>query len=187
MKQTIKLSLLENNSGQIEGLPQNPRFIKDERFNALVKSLKDDPEMLELREILVFPFGKKFVIIGGNMRFRAAVELGFKELPCKVLSPDTPVEKLRAYTIKDNVAFGQTDFDILANEWDTDELLDWGMEVWDTPDYSEKNKEIDVDGLDKLLTLKLNFEESTYKMVKEKLKKLAETPEVALLKLLENA
>lgn len=142
MSQKIKLEHLVSNEGQIKGLPKNPRFIKDDRFNALVKSIKDDPEMLELRELLVFPFKNKYVIIGGNMRFRAALELGFTELPCKVLSRDTPASKLRAYTVKDNIAFGQNDFDILANEWDESELLDWGMEVWDTSfDVEEEEKE----------------------------------------------
>lgn len=142
MSQKIKIEFLESNEGQVKGLPKNPRFIKDDRFNALVKSIKDDPEMLELRELLVYPHKNKYVIIGGNMRFRAAVELGFTELPCKVLSRDTPKEKLRAYTVKDNVAFGQNDFDILANEWDESELLDWGMEVWDTSiDIEEEEKE----------------------------------------------
>ncbi|MDI9863970.1 ParB/RepB/Spo0J family partition protein [Flectobacillus sp. DC10W] len=142
MIQVIPISKLESNTGQIKGLPQNPRFIKDERFKALVKSLKDDPEMLELRELLVFPHGPKFVIIGGNMRYRAAIEIGLSELPCKVLSPNTPAEKLRSYTIKDNVSFGQNDFDILANEWDNLELLDFGMEVWDDPSLEvEEEKE----------------------------------------------
>jgi ParB-like chromosome segregation protein Spo0J len=84
MIQVIPISKLESNTGQIKGLPQNPRFIKDERFKALVKSLKDDPEMLE-QELLVFPHGSKFVIIGGNMRYRAGIEIGLTELPCKVL------------------------------------------------------------------------------------------------------
>lgn len=142
MIQKLKLSQLLSNEGQIEGLPKNPRFIKDDRFKALVKSLQDDPEMLEIRELLVYPFGKKFVIIGGNMRFRAASEIGLTELPCKVLSAETPIQKLRAYTIKDNVAFGQNDFDILANEWDEAELLDWGMEVWDTQPIEEPEKDL---------------------------------------------
>ncbi len=141
MIQKLKLSQLLSNEGQIGGLPKNPRFIKDDRFKALVKSLQDDPEMLEIRELLVYPFGKKYVIIGGNMRFRAASELGITELPCKVLDAETPVSKLRAYTIKDNVAFGQNDFDILANEWDEAELLDFGMEVWDTQPGEEEESQ----------------------------------------------
>jgi ParB-like nuclease domain len=189
MTQNIKVSLLESNTGQIEGLPKNPRFIKDDRFKALVKSLQDTPEMLELRPILVFQVGKKFVIIGGNMRYRASLELGYKELPCKVISSDTPVEKLRAYTIKDNVAFGQNDFDILANEWDEFELLDFGMEVWDTSDdtdYSSKNKELDANDFEDEMIFKLKFSESDYNLVKDALSKISNSPETALLKLISN-
>lgn len=129
MTQNIPLSKIVPNSGQIEGLPANPRIIKDEKFAALKKSLQDDPEMLELRELIVFPFNKEFVIIGGNMRYRAAQELGIAELPCKVLTPDTPVEKLRAITIKDNIPYGQWDMDSLANEWEMGELEEWGMDL----------------------------------------------------------
>lgn len=125
----IAISKLQVNKGQIEGLPNNPRLIRDARFNALKKSIEDAPEMLALRELIVFPFGGKYVIVGGNMRFRACKDLGYKEIPCKVLDESTPVEKLREYTIKDNVGFGQDDFDILANEWNEIELSDWGMEV----------------------------------------------------------
>ena len=89
--------------------------------------------MLALRELLVFPFNGKYVIIGGNMRFRAMKDLGMASAPCKVLDPSTPVEKLREYTIKDNNAFGQNDWDILANEWETKELQEWGMDVWGDP------------------------------------------------------
>jgi hypothetical protein len=134
--ETIKVSKLCLNEGQIEGLPANPRFIKDERFDKLKKSLQDDPEMMNLRECLVYPHGDRFIIIGGNMRYRAAMDLGWKEIPCKVIPAETPVEKLRAFTIKDNAAFGEWNYDDLANEWDAMELEDWGVDVWqdDEPD-----------------------------------------------------
>lgn len=128
-KQNIPVALLQCNEGQIEGLPRNPRFIKDERFKALVKSLQDDPEMLDLRELIVYPHGKKFVVIGGNMRLRAGKELGFETMPCKILPADTPIEKLKAYVIKDNNAFGNDDFDLLANEWDAEFLEDCGFDL----------------------------------------------------------
>lgn len=114
----IKMSLLETNNGQIAGLPKNPRFIRDGRFGKLKESIKENPEMLELRELLVYPKDGKYVIIGGNMRYRACKELGYKSLPCKVLSAETTVEQLKAYTIKDNAGFGEWDLDMLANEWD---------------------------------------------------------------------
>lgn len=125
----LNISQLEVNKGQIEGLPKNPRFIKDERYKALKKSIEDAPEMLSLRELIVYPHGEKFVVIGGNMRLRACTEIGYKEIPCKVLPAETPAEKLREYAIKDNVGFGSDDFDVLANEWDIEELTDWGMDL----------------------------------------------------------
>ena len=134
----IHIKELEVNKGQIEGLPQNPRFIRDERFTALKKSIEDAPEMLALRELIVYPHNGKFIIIAGNMRFRACKELGYKEIPCKVLDADTPVEKLREYTIKDNIGFGADDWDLIANEWDINELDGWGMEL---PDFELKGEE----------------------------------------------
>ena len=132
--QDIDIKRLELNKGQVEGLPKNPRFIRDERYKALVKSIEDAPEMLKLRELLVVEHGSKFVVIGGNMRLRACKELGMETVPCKVLPADTPVAKLREYAIKDNNGFGEDDWDVLANEWDAQELQDWGMELpmdWD--------------------------------------------------------
>lgn len=128
----INVKDLEVNKGQIEGLPKNPRFIRDERFEALKKSIEDAPEMLSLRELLVYPYDGKYVVIGGNMRLRACIDIGYKEIPCKVLDKETPVIKLREYSIKDNQPFGQNDWDIIANEWDAEELRGWGMELMST-------------------------------------------------------
>ena len=127
--QNIPLSKLETNKGQIDGLPKNPRLIKTEKFEKLKKSIEDNPEMLGMREVLVYPHAAKFVIIGGNMRYQACKELGFSEVPCKILDKDTTAEQLRAITIKDNVGFGEHDWDLLANEWDSIELEEWGLEV----------------------------------------------------------
>lgn len=141
--ENIAVANLEINKGQIEGLPKNPRLIKNERYEKLKKSIQDNPEMLGMREILVYPLGAKFIIIGGNMRFQACKELGFVTVPCKVLSKDTTAEQLRAITIKDNVGFGEHDWDSLANEWDSVELEDFGLDV---PDYRiENNEVIDTD------------------------------------------
>lgn len=131
----IRMSLLELNEGQMYGLPKNPRWIRDARYEALKKSIQDAPEMLELRELLVYPLDDvdghkgKFIIIGGNMRYRACLELGYQEIPCKVIPLETPVQKLREYVIKDNEGFGQNDWDLLASEWDTEELQGFGMEL----------------------------------------------------------
>ena len=146
--QEIKISKLEVNKGQVEGLPKNPRFIRDERYKALVKSIEDAPEMLKLRELLVVEHGSKFVVIGGNMRLRACKELGMETVPCKVLPADTPVAKLREYAIKDNNGFGEDDWDVLANEWDAEELQDWGVELpmdWDVEGEQTEVTEDDFD------------------------------------------
>lgn len=146
-QKNLDISLLEVNKGQLYGLPKNPRFIKDDRYLALKKSIEEAPEMLSIREIVVYPLENgHYVVIGGNMRLRACQEIGYKELPCKILPLETPVAKLREYTIKDNIAFGSNDWDVIANEWDTEELTEWGMElpdfaVDDTPIEPEENKD----------------------------------------------
>lgn len=125
----IKMSRIETNRGQIDGLPKNPRILRDNKFKNLVKSITDNPEMLALRELLVFPLGDKFVIIGGNMRYKAMKELGYTEAPCKIIPADTPVETLKAYTIKDNGGFGDWDFDALTIDWADEPLDEWGVEM----------------------------------------------------------
>jgi hypothetical protein len=188
--QNIALSKLEINKGQIEGLPKNPRLIKDAKFEKLKKSIEDNPEMLGMREVLVYPYGSKFVIIGGNMRFQSCKDLGFTEVPCKVLDKDTTAEQLRAITIKDNVGFGEHDWELLANEWDSVELEDWGIELpvqYNSDiDYSNKNEEIDIDALDSDMIIKLKYTEEEYHLVREQLSKIAATPEQAVWKLLGN-
>lgn len=146
----IPLSKIEPNKGQIEGLPKNPRLIRDEKFEKLKKSISEDLEMTALREILVIEHSGKYVIIGGNMRFRAMQDIGIKEAPCKVIPADTDVEKLRAYIIKDNAGFGDWDWDDLANEWCDDPLSDWGVDVWEAEQekQSEGTTEVEEDGFD---------------------------------------
>ena len=131
--QDIDIRLIVRNTGQIAGLPANPRFIRDEKFNLLKKSIEENPEMLGLRELLVYPLGDQFVVIGGNMRLEACKALGYKTVPCKVLDAATSVEQLKAYTIKDNAGFGEWDWDLLGNEWDSAQLTEWGVDVpeWD--------------------------------------------------------
>lgn len=157
--QNIELSKLEVNKGQIEGLPKNPRLIKDAKFEKLKKSIEDNPEMLGMREVLVYPHGSKYVIIGGNMRFQACKELGFVTVPCKILDKDMTAEQLRAITIKDNVGFGEHDWELLANEWDSVELEEWGLEVPNFAEMIEPSYE-DLIGEEKNKppTMKITFE-----------------------------
>lgn len=130
----IPLSKLTANNGQIEGIPKNPRFIKNERYQKLVKSIQDNPEFLGARELIVYEHNGKYVVLCGNMRYRAAKELGFDSIPCKVIPEYFSIEQIKAIIIKDNISFGDDDFDALANEWDATELEEWGFEF---PDLGE--------------------------------------------------
>ena len=134
----IQTKLIEANKGQVKGLPKNPRAIRKPAFDKLKKSIQSFPEMLELRELIVYPLNGKYITIGGNMRLKACQALGIDEIPCKVLAEDTPIERLREIAIKDNVASGEDDWDLLANEWDSAELEEWGMIL---PFDNEKEEE----------------------------------------------
>ena len=125
----IALKDIEPNKGQIEGLPKNPRLIKGEMFEKLKRSISDNPEMMGLRELLVYPYGGKYVIIGGNMRYKALQELGVKTAPCKVIDADTDVATLKAYTIKDNAGYGEWDWELIGSDWGDCDLTGWGVEV----------------------------------------------------------
>lgn len=146
--QMLPIGLIEPNKGQIEGLPKNPRLIRDEHFKKLKKSIEDNPEMLYLRELLVYPHQGKYVVIGGNMRLMAMKDLGYTEAPCKVIPEDTTVEQLKAYTIKDNAAYGEWDYDLLANEWDAQDLDDWCVDVWQDINDEHKEPETQEDDFD---------------------------------------
>ena len=127
-KKNIRASLIDFNKGQLEGLPKNPRFFRDYRYDLMKRSIEESPDMLELRELIVYPHGDRYVAVCGNLRLRACRELGHEEIPCKVLSADTPVKKLREYATRDNVMFGENDRDVMDNEWDREEMQCWGVE-----------------------------------------------------------
>jgi len=130
-RQKIKIELIETNEGQILGVPKNPRYIKGEEFEKLKKSIVDFPEMLTIREVVVFPLNGRFIALGGNMRFLACKDLGYKEIDCVILPADMPAEKLKEFAIKDNSDgwYGKYDWDKIANEWDTELLTGWGMKI----------------------------------------------------------
>jgi len=105
--------------------PNNPRLIKDDKFKKLVKSIKEFPEMLNLRPIVV---DDNYVVLGGNMRLRACIEAGLKRVPIIKASALT-AEQQKRFIITDNVGYGEWDWDMLANEWDQEELIDWGLDL----------------------------------------------------------
>lgn len=110
---------------EVKANPENPRIIKDDKFDKLVKSIKDFPEMLDIRPIVV---NEQMYVLGGNMRLKACKEAGLKEIPIIVANQLT-AEKQREFIVKDNVGFGEWDWDMLANEWDGDLLNDWGLDI----------------------------------------------------------
>lgn len=127
----IKLSRLTLNDGQLEGLPRNPRFIKDDKYKDLCRSIETSPEFLEARPLIVYPLGiNHYITLCGNMRLRACRELGMTDVPCYIFPKSTPIEKLREYAIKDNISFGQTDWDIIK-EWEAEELKEWSFDLPD--------------------------------------------------------
>jgi ParB-like chromosome segregation protein Spo0J len=133
MQKTIKISEVKVN-------PNNPRLIKDDKFKRLVQSVKDFPEMLNIRPIVV---NKDMIILGGNMRFKACKEAGLKEVP--IIITDLTEEQQKEFLIKDNVSGGEWDWDILANEWDAEDITKWGL---DLPIYDKLDNLEDGDNLE---------------------------------------
>jgi hypothetical protein len=121
--------------------PNNPRLIKDDKFEKLVKSIKDFPEMLDIRPIVV---NSDMVILGGNMRFKACKEAGLKEVPI-IVADNLTEEQQREFLIKDNVSGGEWDWALL-NEWDSEQLEDWGVDVPELKaiDGAEEGDEIKI-------------------------------------------
>lgn len=134
---TIALKDLHNNTGQIEGVPANPRVLRDEHYKRLLQSLKDS-NLTGVLPLKVIDHNGEWVVLGGNMRLRALQELKAKEVACIVVPSDTDVETLRKVVITDNSNFGEWDNDMLANEWDADELKDWGVEL---PEFGKEEEQ----------------------------------------------
>ena len=129
----LKISAVKANT-------DNPRVIRDNKFQKLVASIKEFPEMLKLRPIVV---NKDMIILGGNMRYKACIEAGLKEV-WVLKATDLTKEQENEFIVKDNVGFGEWDWDILANIWDSKKLKDWGLDVW------QPEEEIDYSVLDEV-------------------------------------
>lgn len=136
--QLIKINQIDQNKGQIAGLPANPRQWTRDDVERLAKSIEETPELLEARPLIAVPHDGKYIVLGGNLRLAALKRLGRKEAPVYVLPEDTPIDKQKEIVVKDNGAFGAWDFDMLANEWDDLPLLDWGVPAWDVEQEVEK-------------------------------------------------
>ena len=119
------MEIINKKISEVKLNPNNPRLIKDDKFTKLVQSIKDFPEMLDIRPIVV---NSDMVILGGNMRFKACKEAGLKEVPI-IIADNLTEEQQREFLIKDNTSGGEWDFEMLSNEWDVEQLEDWGLDV----------------------------------------------------------
>jgi ParB-like chromosome segregation protein Spo0J len=172
-------------TGKLKPNPSNPRILRDEKFLKLKASIESFPDMLNKRPIVaVTDTDGKYMVIGGNMRLRACQDLKLKEVPI-ILADEWTEEQRREFIIKDNVGFGEWDWDQLANEWDAGLLSDWGLDVPIAQDFSDKNQEIDTDSFADESIIKLTYSLEDYEKVREALSKVAATPEQAVWKLLD--
>jgi ParB-like chromosome segregation protein Spo0J len=163
---------------KIKPNPKNPRVIRDDKFAKLVKSIQDFPEMLEKRPLVCFTdVDGKYVVLGGNMRLKAANEVGLKQLPI-LLADDWTEEQKNEFLIKDNVGFGEWDWEQIKNDWDVEKLDEWGMDVpqfassvdysiLDDEDVSQQLEDM-ADGVKKAIQIEfepLHYEEA-YQVIK---------------------
>ena len=148
----VKLSAIKSN-------PNNPRLIKDDKFKKLVQSIKDFPEMLKLRPIVV---NDDMVVLGGNMRLKACKEAGLKEVPI-IKASDFSEDQQREFIIQDNVGFGEGDWDMIANEWEAEQVAEWGLDIG--------GFNLDADGLGDSFSLpdgdKAPFQQMTFTLADE--------------------
>ena len=167
----VKIEAIKANS-------KNPRVIKDDKFRKLVQSIREFPDMLNKRPLICFTdVDGKYVVLGGNMRLKAAQEIGLKEMPI-ILADDWTQEQKDEFLIKDNVGFGEWNWDDLANEWDAKLLDNWGLDVWQSEpdiDYSildddDLSGQLDdmTNGVKKAIQIEFELEhyESAFELVK---------------------
>ena len=173
MRKKVDIKKIKSNNN-------NPRTIHKDKFDKLVKSLKEFPEMLEKRPLVV---DENMMVLGGNMRLKALEEAGVTQIPIDVAEGWTEKQK-QEFIIKDNVGFGQWDWEIIANEWDTKELNEWGLDVWDEDDLNLddffKYQELE----ENLININLKFNKDDGTLVKQELQKINKKLEDALWQLL---
>jgi len=174
--ETVKISTVKSN-------PNNPRIIKDDKFKKLVTSIKEFPQMLDIRPIVV---NDEMIVLGGNMRLKACIEAGLKEVSIIKASELTP-EQQNEFIIKDNVGFGEWNWDDLANDWDEEQLESWGLNLpvlnsnVNLDDFFEDSK-VDESLPTNKIILEYTIEECD--KVKSELLKHGKTPEDAVYNLL---
>jgi hypothetical protein len=171
--ETVKISAVKSN-------PNNPRIIKDDKFKKLVTSIKEFPQMLDIRPIVV---NDEMIVLGGNMRLKASQEVGLKELPI-ILADDWTQEQRNEFLIKDNVGFGEWDWDLLANEWDSEQLEEWGIFIpnFDANVNLDDFFEEDNSEKEQKNKITLEYTEDEYQKVVEAFSKLSGSKESIIYK-----
>ena len=180
MKTAVKIETIK--VSEIVPNENNPRIIKEDKFQRLVESIKTFPEMLHVRPLVI---DENNVVLGGNMRLKACIEAGLKDLPV-IRCTNWSEERKTEFIIKDNVGFGEWDWNILANEWDVHPLVDWGLDVW------QPEKEIDLneffEGTPSEPEVKhkilLEYSEEDFLIINDKLNSIEGTKENIILNLL---
>ena len=173
----IKAKIQKVSISSIKENDANPRFINKHKFQKLVNSVKEFPEMLSLRPIVV---DKDNIILGGNMRYKACKEIGLKEVYI-IQADDLDEKKAQEFIIKDNVGFGEWDWDVLANTFDNVELKEWGLDVWQPEEEVSNNTDYTNNSLDeklnrfldaKIKNITIPFENEEFDDVVDRLEKL---------------
>lgn len=192
----VKISEVNLNVGQVKGLAKNPRLIRGEKFDKLVKSIKEFPEMLELRPIVV---DENMVVLGGNMRLKACNEAGLTEIPI-LEAKNLTIEQKNEFLIKDNVGFGEWEWELISNEWKSEDLTGWGMDVWQPEEDISNNTDYSNNSLDeklnrfldaKIKNITIPFENEEFDDIVDRLEKLllkynCEDYRTLIYKILEN-
>lgn len=178
--QQIALSKLVLNTGQIPGLPANPRTWTADDVDSIGRSLVQTPELFEARPIIAVPYEGKLVILAGSLRFCGAKKAKMNKVPVYVLPEDMTPDKMQEIVIKDNGSFGSWDFDALANEWDDNPLTEWGVPAWDT-EAAEKEEKQQDNKSDKQCKITITCEEGDTIIINGR--ELAEGDEITMTEL----
>lgn len=156
MIQKVNINKIKNN-------PSNPRIIKDEKYKKLVKSLREFPQMLEKRPLICCTSEDgNYYVLGGNMRLKACKEVGILEVPIQ-LADDWTEEQKKEFVVKDNVSYGEWDWDSFANEWDSNQLKDWGLDIPNFENHDFKP----------IINPETNYSEVTKEQIQKEAEKLA--------------
>lgn len=176
---SFKVDLIKTN-------PNNPRVLKDEKFKKLVQSIKDFPQMLALRPLIL---DEDNIVLGGNMRLKAIKQLGYKEIPLEWVkfAVDLTEDEKKQFIIKDNVGFGEWDWDTLIAEWDEEKVKEWGLDIWKTTadiNLEEFFQEHKGEGKEEIHKIILEYTKEEFEKVTEALKEHTGRKEAIFYKLL---